>query len=165
MEYQLCLDNLDQLIQFGFQINWTLLQIGYYGYKFIPKLLTEQDISSYAIEQLKLSNNKLVMILLACIGYDLDYMGKTDLNDIIYELIFNGHIVFLNISCDSRKIGCLYLPLNITDNQKETLENFCLQLKDYELLKYTINKENMENFLVLNDDIVDNEKVKKKQKF
>ena len=103
--------------------------------------------------------------ILACIGYDLDYMGKTDLNDIIYELIFNGHIVFLNISCDSRKIGCLYLPLNITDNQKETLENFCLQLKDYELLKYTINKENMENFLVLNDDIVDNEKVKKKQKF
>ena len=103
--------------------------------------------------------------ILACIGYDLDYMGKTDLNDIIYELIFNGHIVFLNISCDSRKIGCLYLPLNITDNQKETLENFYLQLKDYELLKYTINKENMENFLVLNDDIVDNEKVKKKQKF
>lgn len=103
--------------------------------------------------------------ILACIGYDLDYMGKTDLNDIIYELIFNGHIVFLNISCDSRKIGCLYLPLNITDNQKETLENFCLQLKDYELLKYTINKENMENFLVLNDEVADNEKVKKKQKF
>lgn len=103
--------------------------------------------------------------ILACIGYDLDYMGKTDLNDIIYELIFNGHIVFLNISCDSRKIGCLYLPLNITDNQKETLENFYLQLKDYELLKYTINKENMENFLVLNDEVADNEKVKKKQKF
>ena len=103
--------------------------------------------------------------ILACIGYDLDYMGKTDLNDIIYELIFNGHIVFLNISCDSRKIGCLYLPLNITNNQKETLENFCLQLKDYELLKYTINKENMENFLVLNDEVADNEKVKKKQKF
>lgn len=121
MEYQLCLDNLDQLIQFGFQINWTLLQIGYYGYKFIPKLLTEQDISSYAIEQLKLSNNKLVMILLACIGYD-DYKFEQVLQKLIKDERVNKELqirkwrVLLVFRCVKS------LPDNYTDGLIELTE-------------------------------------------
>lgn len=69
MEYKLCPNNLNQLVQFGFKINWTLLQIGYFGDDFIPPQFTQKDIITYALEQLKTNNNNLTA-LLACTKND-----------------------------------------------------------------------------------------------
>lgn len=69
MEYKLCHNNLNQLVQFGFKINWTLLQIGYLGDNFIPPQFTQKDIITYALEQLKTIDNNLIA-LLACTEND-----------------------------------------------------------------------------------------------
>lgn len=63
MENQSCHDNLKLLIRFGFQINWTLLLMGYRGHGFIPPILTQKDICMYAMEQLELTDDYLVAIL------------------------------------------------------------------------------------------------------
>ena len=65
MEYQLCHNNIEQLIQFGFKINWTLLRIGYLGYDFIWPLFTKEDIVTYAIKQLEWADNYLVANLIS----------------------------------------------------------------------------------------------------
>ena len=52
MEYKFYPNSLEQLVHFGFKINWTLLQIGYLGCDFIPSVFTKGDISSYALNQL-----------------------------------------------------------------------------------------------------------------
>ena len=44
MGYKLCPNNLEQLVQFGFKINWTLLQVGYWGNNFIPPQFTQKDV-------------------------------------------------------------------------------------------------------------------------
>lgn len=65
MEYKLCHNNIEQLIQFGFKINWTLLRIGYLGYDFIWPLFTKEDIVTYVIKQLEWADNYLVANLVS----------------------------------------------------------------------------------------------------
>ena len=72
MEYKLCLDNLEQLVQFGFKINWTLLQIGYQGRDFIPRLFTKENIYMYAMKQLELTDNILIAMLV-CTENDYNF--------------------------------------------------------------------------------------------
>lgn len=63
MEYKLCPNNLEQLVQFGFKINWTLLQVGYWGNNFIPPQFTQKDVITYALEQLESIDNNLITML------------------------------------------------------------------------------------------------------
>lgn len=65
MEFKLCHNNLEQLIKLGFNINWTLLQIGYYGSEFILPQFTAEDVIKYAAEQLN-SVNDILIERLAC---------------------------------------------------------------------------------------------------
>ncbi len=73
MEYKLCLDNLEQLVQFGFKINWTLLQIGYQGRDFIPRLFTKENIYMYAMKQLELTDNILIAMLVCTENDDYEF--------------------------------------------------------------------------------------------
>lgn len=63
MEYKFYPNSLEQLVHFGFKINWTLLQIGYLGCDFIPSVFTKGDISSYALNQLESTDDILVAML------------------------------------------------------------------------------------------------------
>ena len=63
MDYKLCSDNLGQLIQLGFKINWLLLQIGYCGDDFIAQQFSKKDIVAYALEQLEEIDDDLIIML------------------------------------------------------------------------------------------------------
>jgi hypothetical protein len=48
MEFQLCPNTIQQLKELGFNINWTLLRIGYEGQQFLPRLISSDNILQYA---------------------------------------------------------------------------------------------------------------------
>lgn len=100
MEYKLCPDNLEQLVQFGFKINWTLLRIGYQGYKLIPPLFTKEDICVYAMKQLELTDNSLVAMLV-CNENDSYEFEKT-----LENLASNENV---NMEIQLRKLRVLIL--------------------------------------------------------
>ena len=84
MEYQLCPNNLEQLIQFGFKINWTLLQIGYLGNNFIPPQLTQEDLVKYALERLETIQDDLIAMLVCSVDdcYEFEHiLGKLAKNE------------------------------------------------------------------------------------
>lgn len=104
------------------------------------------------------NNNHLVTIfkiksILSNIGYDLDFKNNNELNDIIFNLILKGHIVFLNISNNTLdKFGLLYLPLYMTEKQLATFEKFNTELDNFDLIKFSIDKNSMKLFETINDN-------------
>jgi len=95
---------------------------------------------------------KKIRDILSIIDYDLNFKSSDELNDIIFNLVLQGHIIFLNLGNGIKKIGCLYLPFEITENQLKTLKSLKVQLTDFELLKFTINKNDMESFKIIDDN-------------
>ena len=54
-----------------------------------------------------------------------------DVNSIFYEVQKKGHIVFAeNTSVKKHKTGILYYPINVTDNQKKSLEKVRQELEN-----------------------------------
>ena len=98
MEYRLCLNNLEQLVQFGFKINWTLLQTGYLGYDLIPPLFTKEDICIYATKQLESIDNNLVSMLICAENDEFEFILK--------KLAKNENV---NVEIQIRKLRVLIL--------------------------------------------------------
>lgn len=85
MEYKSFHNHLRQLEEFGFNINWSVIKIGYFGNEFISPLLTVHDICSFVIKQLEFAdsvefNNDLAIQLL-CAEND-EYEFKEILNQL-----------------------------------------------------------------------------------
>jgi hypothetical protein len=81
---------IEELKLLKFQINWTLLCIGYRGASSVPILLNEQDISCYALEILEsLDEGYELIAQLISTGND-DY----EFNEILDELIKSENVDF-----------------------------------------------------------------------
>ena len=104
MEYKLCPNNLEQLVQFGFKINWTLLQIGYFGDDFLPPQFTKNEIIAYALEQLETVDNNLIAWL-ACTEND-----SYEFEDTLKKLAKNEGV---NKEIQIRKLRVLIVFRNI----------------------------------------------------
>lgn len=74
---------INELKSFGFQINWTLLSIGYHGYSFIPVLLKKQSLRDYALEILETMNANYELVAQIASVSDGDYEFDENLNKLV----------------------------------------------------------------------------------
>lgn len=63
---------------------------------------------------------------------NIDYMEEPNLP--IYYLTRLNNIIFANVSTDDEKLGMLYLPKVITDEQLKTLLKFLNSIYDFEIM-------------------------------
>lgn len=67
-------------------------------------------------------------------------MDKREVNSIFYELQALGHIVFAENSSGSYKSGLFFMPQNISDKQKQSLDKFGTLLKKSDYNLYVFSK-------------------------
>lgn len=79
---------IKQIQMFGFQINWTFLSIGYYGFLTISSQITSNDVCQYALEVLEKMNSgyELVAQLVAAENDEYEF------NEIMGQLVKSENV-------------------------------------------------------------------------
>lgn len=165
MEYKLCRNNLELLLQLGFKIYWTTVKVGYYGYDYLPPQLTANDICQFALNKLNFNDADELVARLACAEND-----KTEFENILDRLTQNENVSFETqlrkwiILLLFRRLETLsndyteglvqltefWISLDLPDNCPHTIQgrNNCLSPKEYYTqAMYDILKEKNRNWL------------------
>lgn len=116
MEYRLCRNNLYQLLEFGFQIRWTTVKIGYYGYHFIPPQLTMGEICEFTAEEMMNKDCNDLVARLACAEGD-----KCEFEEVLNRLV-KGEDVSASIQLRKWRVLLLFRQLKkLSDDYTEGL--------------------------------------------
>lgn len=73
------MNKLNELIELQFEINWTLIKIGYYGHDHIPPQISKQTVYDYGYQQLDIATNDYILLA--------QLVGDHDDDDIFTETI------------------------------------------------------------------------------
>ena len=95
------MNKLEKIKEIGFNITWKFINIGYFGYKFVQKQITKQDLCEYSyslLERIEIDYNEITQLTDKeikdyKIEQILDKLIKFDNSDI--ELQYQKWIIFL----------------------------------------------------------------------
>ena len=105
---------------------------------FDGKYLTSSYFNSHIKSLLKINE-----YLINKFDFDLGYFSVDDINSAAYDIISNGHILFLNISFNDNKNGILYLPDTYSEKQEKSLNELQSNFSDYNITTLRIEGEKL----------------------
>jgi len=106
---------IKDFIEKGFEITWTLLNIGFDGSAKFKKQLNEQDIIDYAISKIENGDESLDVVLLA----SLHAANTEEISELLKKLSDSEKV---NVDGEFRKWRAIYVSKHLPDIQDDCIQ-------------------------------------------